>query len=105
MEKIYLKYKKQFAAYQIIGIAYTLICLDTSSENFIKDLDKYFLDFDKKGSLTELLNFQCIYILMKRPEFNEEALMSFMKNYLNFLNRNQVKQKQIKHLMLETENI
>lgn len=104
LEDTYMNFKKSYAVHQTITIAYTLVCLDSGSLTYVKEVDSFFASYEKKNNLTELLVYQASTILLKNPEFSEANITEYLTIYKKFIEQNQVKPKQIKHLLNEIKN-
>ncbi len=101
LEDIYSKNKKLFGVHQTITLAYSLISLDSANLNFINEINNFLINYDKKSNLTELLCYQVVTILLKRVEFSEKNLIDYLNIYKKFIDKNEVKPKQMKYISIE----
>ncbi len=101
LEDLYMKNKNSFAVHQTITIAYTLVSLDSASAALAKDVDNFLASYSKKANLTELLCYQVVTILIKNSEFSEANLVEYLNLYKKFVDKNQVKPRQLKFLANE----
>jgi len=101
LEDLFAKHKNSFAVHQTITIAYTLVSLDSASMAFVKEIDIFLTTYNKKANLTELLCYQVVTILVKNSEFSEANLVEYLNIYKKFIDRNQVKPRQLKYLVNE----
>lgn len=104
LEELYLKYKNAFAVHQTITVAYTLVSLDSANLSFIKEIDSFLSAYDKKANLTELLCYQVVTIIVKNSDFSEANLVEYLNVYKKFIDKNQVKPRQLKYLANELKN-
>jgi len=104
VEDVYLKNKDSYAVHQKIAIAYALISRDSASLKFIKDINEFLTKYQNKSNLTELLCYQIVTIMTIKCEFSDAALVEFLNLYKKFIERNQVKPKQLKFLSNEIKN-
>jgi hypothetical protein len=95
VEELFNNYYDIFQIHDCIIIAHSLFYLDKPSEEFFKNYNHALMKFNNLSKLSEMLTYQILLVLLKRPEFKDENIIKYVNHYKDYASQGQVKKRQI----------
>ncbi len=95
IEELFINYYDLFQIHDSVIIAHALYYLDKPSNEFWTTYNKILQNYKDLNKLSEMLTFQIILVIMKRPDFDEDVVIKYCKHYTVYVRTGQAKRKQI----------